>query len=67
MLIHVKEETLRVVFQPSFSRLVGQKFEVTGSNIPQNMIAGGSHVDMFCTLNALKLNKLYRYFLLILS
>ena len=38
-----------------------------GSNAPQNWVAGNSHGDMFCTLNALIINKLYRLFLLILS
>ena len=46
MLIHVKEETLRVIFYPSFSRLVAQKLSYV-SNVPQNWAAGISHVDMF--------------------
>ena len=64
MLIHVKEEALRVIFLPSFLKSDAQKSSY-GSNVPHNWVAGNSHDDMFCTLNAL--NKLYRFFLLILS
>ena len=38
-----------------------------GSNVPQNWVAGNSHGDMFCTLNALIIKNLYRLFLLIIS
>ena len=64
MLIHVKEETLRVIFLPSFLKSDAQKSSY-GSNGPHKWVAGNSHVDMFCTLNAL--NKLCRFFLLIIS
>ena len=64
MLIHVKEETLGLIFQPSFLKSDAQKLS-NAAIVPQNWVVGNSHVDMFSTLNAL--NKLHRFFLLILS
>ena len=64
MLIHMKEETLMVIFLPSFLKSDAQKSSYW-SNAPHNRVAGNSHVDLFSTLKAL--NKLYRFFLLILS
>ena len=64
MLIHVKKETLRVIFQSSFLKSDAQKSSY-GVKRTSNWVAGNSHSDMFCTLNAV--NKLYRLFLLILS
>ena len=64
MLINVKEETLRVIFQPSFLKSDAQKLSY-GVKHTSNSVAGNSHVDMFSTLNAL--NRLYRFFLLIVS
>ena len=67
MLIHVKEETLGLIFQPSFLKSDAHKLSnaAMGSNVLENWVVGNSHVDMFSTLNAL--NKLHRFFLLILS
>ena len=64
MLIHLKEETLRVIFLPSFLNSDAQKSSY-GVKRTSNSVAGNSHVDMFSTLKAL--NKLYRFFLFILS
>ena len=51
-LIHLIEDTLRVIVLPSFLKSDAQKSNY-GSNEPHNWDAGNSHVDMFCTLNAL--------------
>ena len=64
MLIHVKKETLRVIFLPSFLKSDAQKSS-NGVKRTSNLVAGNSYVDMFSTLKAL--NKLYRFFLFILS
>ena len=64
MLIHVKEETLMVIFLPSFLKSDAQKSSY-GVKRTSNSVAGNSHVDMFSTLKAL--NKLYMFFLFILS
>ena len=65
MLIHdVKEETLMVIFLLSFLKSDAQKSS-NWSNAPHNRVAGNSPVDLFSTLKAL--NKLYRFFLLLLS
>ena len=55
MLIHVKEETLRVILLPSFLKSDAQKSSY-GVKRTSNSVAGNSHVDMFSTLKAL--NKL---------
>ena len=64
MLIHVKEETLRVIFLPNFLKSDAQKSSY-GVKRTSNSVAGNSHVDILSTLEAL--NKLYRFFLFILS
>ena len=67
MLIHMKEETLMVIFLPSFLKSDAQKSSYW-SNAPHNRVAGNSHVDMFIMFSTSKaLNKLYRFFVLILS
>ena len=64
MLIHMKEETLRVIFQPSFSKLGTQG---SGYRVIHTAKVGytGSKVTVFCNLRAL--NKLFGPFKLILS
>ena len=64
MLIHVKEETLRVIFQPSFSMLdtQGSSYMVIST---ANVGCTGSKVTVFCSFRAL--NKLVGPFKLILS
>ena len=64
MLIHAKEETLRVIFLPSFLKADAQKSSY-GVKRTSNLVAGNSHVDMSSTLKVL--NKLYRLFLFIVS
>ena len=64
MLIHVKEETLRVIFQPSFSILgtQGSSYRVIRT---AKVGRTGSKINVFCYFRAL--NKLFRPFRLILS
>ena len=64
LLVNVKEDTLRGIFLPSFLKSDAQKASY-GVKRTSNSVAGNSHVDMFSTLKAL--NKLYRFFLFILS
>ena len=64
MLIHMKEETLRVIFQPSFSKLStqGSSYRVVRT---AKVGCTGSKVNVFCNFRAL--NKLFGPFKLILS
>ena len=64
VLIHVKEETLRVIFQPSFSRLdtQGSSYRVIRT---AKMGCTGSKVTVCCNFRAL--NKLFGPFKLIIS
>ena len=64
MLIHVKEETLRVIFQPSFSILGTQGSSYRGIRTAK-VGRTGSKINVFCNFRAL--NKLFRPFRLILS
>ena len=64
MLIHVKEETRRVIFQPSFSKLgtQGLSYRVIRT---AKVGCTGSKVTVFCNFRAL--NKLFGPFKLVLS
>ena len=64
MLIHVKEETLRVIFQPSFSILgtQGSSYRVKRT---AKVGCTGSKVTVFCSFRAV--NKLFGPFKLIPS